>query len=780
MKKISLLLLQSLLFIGVSFGQSNGHGHNELLPCGITNHIEELKNSDPQIRLQMEQSAEELRLFTENYIANEYDPNNRVGPYIIPVVFHVLHMNGPENISDEQIFDAMDRMNEDFNKLNNNWSAVQSEFLGRVADIEVQFELAKKKPDGSCFKGITRTFSQTSFSGSGTQQRQAVQNEHGNFAGNRYMNIFVVADAGGAAGYTNYPNFNTSMSNGIWILHNYVGRIGTSNNGVSTALSHEVGHWLNLPHLWGNSNNPGLAGNCSGDDGVTDTPNTIGWTSCNLQGNSCDGLLIEIPFDELDETASITLSDLQSGRVTAINSHGLTGLVIQRNGGTVTVPFDVRFNDEITLTFNAASANGNVVFEGQSKDNVENFMEYSYCSKMFTEGQKARMHAALNSTTGGRNNVWSAGNLSFTGVSDPEVFCKADFRTQFQEVCVGTPVNFIDESFFNVTNWTWTFEGGNPANSNNQNPQVVYNTPGRYKVTLTAGDGTSSQTIEKEDYIIVLPSQDFLPFAEGFEYYEDIASSNGIWTVNNPGNNNTWEVFNGAGHTGNKSVRISNIGQPAGGIDELLSSTLDLSSLPSSTSITLTFRYSFKQRNTNNTDRLRVFASSDCGETWATRRQLLSSAMSLGVQTENWIPEGPQDWVTNHVTNITSAYFVNGMRFKFEWENGGGNNIYLDDINLYSGSDPLSINNQDEILSNVVLFPNPSIDELIVRLSIQDALNFDVKVRDLSGKELQSFHIYGQQGVNDVMINVSDLAKGMYMVEIVSATGKTVKQFIKQ
>src|SRR5690606_1418800 len=122
-------------------------------------------------------------------------------------------------------------------------------FLGRVADIEVQFELAKKKPDGSCFKGITRTFTQTSFTGSGTQQRQAVQNEHGNFAGNRYMNIFVVADAGGAAGYTTYPNFNTSMANGIWILHNYVGRIGTSNNTFSTALSHEVGHWLNLPHL---------------------------------------------------------------------------------------------------------------------------------------------------------------------------------------------------------------------------------------------------------------------------------------------------------------------------------------------------------------------------------------------------------------------------------------------------------------------------------------------------------------------------------------------------
>src|SRR5690606_23270371 len=117
MKKFSLLLLQSLLFLGVSFGQNNDHNHNELLPCRTNHYMEELMASDPAIRIEMEQSAEELRLFTENYIANQYDPNARGGVYTIPVVFHVLHMNGVENISDEQIYDAMARMNEDFNKM---------------------------------------------------------------------------------------------------------------------------------------------------------------------------------------------------------------------------------------------------------------------------------------------------------------------------------------------------------------------------------------------------------------------------------------------------------------------------------------------------------------------------------------------------------------------------------------------------------------------------------------------------------------------------------------
>jgi PKD repeat protein len=708
MKKVYLMLAQALLFTGMVFAQNANQGHakhDHVQPCRSNDHMDNLKKN-PAIKLDMEQSAQALELFTQEYIANHYDPNSRGGtPYIIPVVFHVLHMNGPENISDEQIHDALAKMNEDFNKQNNNWNTVKEEFLGIVADCGIELRLAKKKANGECFKGITRTETMTTFNDTGNDQVNAVIAAHGNFPGNRYLNIFVVANAGGAAGYTTYPaNWSTtSMSNGIKILHNYTGRIGTSSPGVATALSHEVGHWLNLAHTWGNSNNPALASNCTGDDGVADTPNTIGWTTCNRNGESCGSL-----------------------------------------------------------------------------DNVENFMEYSYCSKMFTEGQKARMIAALNSSTGGRNNLWTPANLTFTGALDDEVFCKADFYAPIREVCVGTSINFVDESFFNPTTWSWTFEGGTPATSNQQNPSVTYSTPGIYSVTLTSGDGVGSNTLSRNAYIRVLPTTSVLPFTESFETYSTIESSNGVWTIFNPGNNNAWEVYEGAGHTGNKCVRLNNASQPAGGRDELLSGTFDLSGLAGSDAITLSFRYSFKQRTTADSDRLRVYATSNCGETWQTRRQLLSSTMSLGTQSTAWVPASQSDWVTNHVTNLTSTYYTNGMRIKFEFENGGGNNIYLDDINLYVGSDdPLSISENTQVFSGVMLFPNPAVEELTVRLDIPQAMQFDVNVRDLSGKELQSFRIQGQEGTNDIMLNLEGLAQGMYFVELVSANGKVVKQFIK-
>ncbi len=695
-----------LLFLIPSFIWSQ---HNEVHPCHQVEQSELLLNSlSESEREQILNSQQELEEFTAQYIMenpNSFETRGGDSVYIIPVVFHIIHAGGDENISDEQVENCVEIMTRDYRKLNADASTVKAEFLPIVADAHIEFRLARKDPSGNCTNGITRTYSTVTFGGEGNERINAVQNTHGNWPGTRYLNVFVAADIGGAAGYTYRPAWGgTGMGNGIHVLHNYVGSIGTSSTQRSRTMTHEVGHWLNLPHTWGNSNDPGLAGNCTGDDGVADTPNTIGWTSCNINGESCGSL-----------------------------------------------------------------------------DNVQNYMEYSYCSKMFTEGQKARMQAALNSSTGGRNNLGTLSNLAFTGVNEPEVFCKTDFSTNLTEVCLGSTIEFTDHSYFNPTEWSWTFEGGSPETSADQNPSVTYSTPGLYSVTLTAGDGTSSEMITREGYIRVLPTTSIIPFMESFEDHTTIASSNGVWNVNNPGNNSAWEVFEGAGHTGNKSARLNNIGQPDGGVDELISGSYDLSGLNSTDEVTLTFRYSFKQRNTDNSDKLRVLASSNCGETWATRKQILSSSMSLGVQTTSWTPLTQDDWVTNHVTNITSTYFVDGLRIKFEWQHGGGNNIFLDDINLYMGTnDPLSIDDQNEVASNVVLFPNPSIDELTVRLSVADAMDFDVKVRDLSGKELQSFRIHGQPGTNDVMLSVSDLAQGMYMVEIVSAGGKVVKQFIKQ
>jgi hypothetical protein len=78
-----------------------------------------------------------------------------------------------------------------------------------------------------------------------------------------------------------------------------------------------------------------------------------------------------------------------------------------------------------------------------------------------------------------------------------------DFAAHDTYICEGDAVNFSDLSTHNPTSWEWSFPGGTPAFSFDQNPSVVYNVPGTYTVTLIAGNGIDSDTESKVDFIQV-------------------------------------------------------------------------------------------------------------------------------------------------------------------------------------------------------------------------------------------------------------------------------------
>ena len=450
----------------------------------------------------------------ENQIAN--GNQNRV-IYTIPLVFHVLHNGGPENISRAQIEDAVALLNRDYRLQNADANNVQSVFAGMPADIEIEFQLATKAPNGQCFSGITRTQSPLTNSGAnGQNQVSAIiaGNDvfNGSWPGNKYLNIMVVNDADGAAGYTTNPNnwSGTSMNNGIWVLHDYVGSIGTSDTYSSRTLTHEVGHWLNLDHLWGNNNNPGNASSCSQDDAVDDTPRCIGVTSCNLNSNTCS-------------------NDAADGYWTS---------------------------DVI--------------------DNVENYMEYSYCNKMFTNGQKNRMRAALLSSVGGRNNIWTSSNQIATGLNSTPSLCAVDIRVERDIVCGGDDVQFFDESYNNIVSWNWSFPNGTPNSSTNQNPMVSYSGSGDFDITLEVTDAlgnTMTQTFP--NFISVIGNPGYPPpIYEGFENIASLPSND--WTIYNPEGPGFDVVATGSA-SGAKSVKLDNSQGQNGSVDELISNTIDLS-----------------------------------------------------------------------------------------------------------------------------------------------------------------------------------------------------------
>lgn len=710
---ISLIATASLQAQTGTLNPANVRSGESVEYCITHKRMHELQ-STPGFAAQYALDQEQLRQAELQLKANP--PKKRV-IYKIPLVFHVLQNGGPENISDAQILDAVAILNRDYRLQNADALLVHDDFKASnplatctPADIEVEFVLATKAPDGTCFNGITRTFTSatsTSTNG-GSNQVTAVVNGNdvyrGQWAGNKYLNIFVVANAAGAAGYTTQPNnwSATSMQNGIWILSNYVGSIGTGIENRSRALTHEVGHWLNLAHTWGNDNDPGVG---CGDDFVSDTPQTKGVTSCNLNENSCG-----------------------------------------------------------------------------PRANVENYMDYSYCSKMFSHGQRDRMRAALTSNVGGRNNVWSSANLASVGADGTAGLCKANFTVTKQSVCIGESIQFSDVSFNGVTSRTWTFSGGTPASSNAANPSVSYTTPGTYPVTLVVSNGSNSLTETKVGFIKVLAAGKTLPYFEGFESYaqtSDIVDYQ-IYNSSNVASNPTFELTATAAATGSKSIKLENFLQSGTNTDEFTSDNIDLSGVTTATGATLTFKYAYRKKATANSETLKVLLSKNCGETWEQRKTISGNSLSNAVVASSWTPAAA-DWVTVHVTNVTSPYFVDNFRFKISFESSGGNNLFIDDINVYKGapSDDIVLGVKElKSLNGLSLYPNPAEKEFNVSFNATSGQTLNFVMTDLLGKTIQTNTVQATSGANVVMFSTEGLAGGMYLLQVGTGASKEVLQFM--
>ena len=724
--KISLFLFSiSFFLVGALnaqntrvFDPTNARDGESVEYCHQHIKMKELKNDLNFKALNAEAQAE----FEEKL--KETTPKGVV--YKIPIVFHVLHNEGVEDISDEQIYDALSVLNRDFRKQNADTANVNSDFEGMPADSEIEFVLATKAPNGQCFKGITRTTSVVSLQGDDGQAQVSaiVQGNdvyNGTWAGNKYLNIFVCGDIGGAAGYTYNPgNWNAnSMTNGIWILHNYTGSIGTSSVGTSRTLTHEAGHWLNLSHTWGGDNNPNVSTSCNQDDGVQDTPLCIGVTSCNQNSNGCSG------------------------------DNAYWG-------------FDIR-------------------------DNIENYMDYSYCSKMYTEGQRSRMRAALQVTSTGRKNLWQVSNLNATGATGDLVLCKAQFEADRTTICSGNDVQLTDDSYNAVSTWDWSISPAtgwsfvDGTNSSSQNPKISFDEEGLYSITLTASDGSTTDVETKNNFIRVLPSAAGLPYWEGFESYTSLQNLT-TWEVVNLNNNNAFTLESSFGHSGTKCVRLPNFGQQGQNIDELISQSIDMSSVPETEDITLSFRYAYRTRPSAGYERLKVFVSKDCGEEWSQKKTLGGNQLGSDVSNTSWYPTSATDWKTVHVTNINESFYTSNFRMRFRFEGEGGNNIYLDDINLYTGGPSDEIvagisENLQEISLNI--YPNPVEGNISIDFELSANQTVQLEVFDILGKSVRTLSVFGNLGMNSVVLDSELFAKGTYRVQLQGETVTATLPFVK-
>jgi hypothetical protein len=248
--------------------------------CGAMDYLQLQIEQNPQ----RQQMLDQIEQHTQQFIERRQGTERAI--ITIPVVVHVVYNNSTENISDAQIQSQLQVLNEDFRRLNADASNTPPVFAGVASDVEIEFCLASIDPNGNATSGITRTSTSTTAFGTNDQVKFNSSGGKDAWPAGEYMNIWVCDISGGILGYAQFPG-GPANTDGIVIDYQYFGTIGTATApfDLGRTATHEVGHYLNLRHIWGD-------GNCNADDFVSDTPTAGGpnytGSPCTFPGpNSC-------------------------------------------------------------------------------------------------------------------------------------------------------------------------------------------------------------------------------------------------------------------------------------------------------------------------------------------------------------------------------------------------------------------------------------------------------------------------------------------------------------
>jgi hypothetical protein len=236
----------------------------------------------------------------------------------IPVVVHIVYKRAAENISNAQVRSQVTVLNRDYRTKNPDMKNVPAVWKGLVADANIQFKLATIDPNRKTTSGITRTA--TTRNSFGADDSVKIKSGGGIAAwpANRYANIWVCDLGGGLLGYAQFPG-GPARTDGVVILHSAFGTSGTAAApfNLGRTATHEIGHWLNLRHIWGDRND------CGGTDHVSDTPNAQlpNYGSPAFPHISCDngpnGDMFMNYMDYVDDPAMFMFTP---GQVTRMNA----------------------------------------------------------------------------------------------------------------------------------------------------------------------------------------------------------------------------------------------------------------------------------------------------------------------------------------------------------------------------------------------------------------------------------------------------------------------------
>lgn len=554
--------------------------------------------------------------------------------YQIPVVVHVFHKGEPVgsgvNLSDERIKAQIDSLTADFRRMNADAINTPAEFLPVAADIEIEFVLAKQDPAGNPTNGIVRL--RGSRDVYRTNSHRPLLRSESYWPAEHYLNI-VVTDLQVFLGYASFPitslegitnDTEDFIYDGVLIDYQFFGvnPAAPSFESYGRTLTHEVGHWLGLRHIWGD-------GNCTEDDFVDDTPladnDNGGYTSpCTFPNPDDDEVCVmgepEMFQNFMDYTDDICMNLFTQGQKTRMR----------------------------TVLNNAPNRMSLTSSPGLAEPT-------RFLNDLATKVIIGPRYAECNS------NIIPEVIVSNYGTNEVTSF---DVQLYIDGIPMGTPQN-ITTTLLPLANETVSF-ASQPVTPSTTVSFEISNVNGG--IDGNNSNNTLSRTVESV-------SSQSPPFSEDFE--------GGTSVLGEFGNSNPWEVVTAPKVTpGNQAIVFKAFNNTEWFDEKTIfkTSVLDLTGISSGD---LQFSYAYANRPDAFYDGLMIKVSLDCGETFpdiifSSFGPNLSSAPETNA---NFTPSNQLEWVDTLIS-ITDYKDIDGIQFAFVGINGSGNNIFVDDIEI--------------------------------------------------------------------------------------------------
>jgi PKD repeat protein/photosystem II stability/assembly factor-like uncharacterized protein len=335
-----------------------------------------------------------------------------------------------------------------------------------------------------------------------------------------------------------------------------------------------------------------------------------------------------------------------------------------------------------------------------------------------------------------------------------------------------TVVHFTDTSKYCPIAWHWSFDPNsiqfvNGTDSDSQNPDLIFSEYGMYTASLTVTNSVGSNTLIKNDVIIVGGYS--LPFSEDFE---SVSFASHAWDIYNPDEKITWDIAPVAGNTpGTNAARI-NIFEyyaPPGRRDRLISPAMDFSSL---TNVQLSFEHAYAKHYTSISDSLVVYISDDCGTTWS--RVFAGGDNNTGnfatapLTTSMFIPASPDDWCGNgsygsncNSIDLSAWAGKKNIKIAFESYERLGNNLYIDNVAV---SGFTGIANTPLNASEMTVYPNPANRTITVKIP-KTCETAQLMILNPQGQTVYQKKINATTFLSQT-IDISSLGKGVYFVRL--------------